>query len=129
MGQIRLLPSHLINQIAAGDVVERPASVAKELVENSLDAGATHIEVTLRDGGASYLSVTDNGKGMSPENLRLCVERHTTSKLPTEDLFHIETLGFRGRPCRLLGPLVALLSKVEPKEQKTAIDYLLKVVP
>ena len=93
---IRLLPQTLINQIAAGEVVERPASALKELIENSIDAHATQIDIKIIDGGKSYFSVTDNGKGMTKEELDLCVERHATSKLPTEDLFNINFLGFRG---------------------------------
>lgn len=93
---IRLLPQNLINQIAAGEVVERPASAVKELVENAIDAQATQIDIRLADGGRTYFSVSDNGKGMSREELILAVERHATSKLPTEDLFNIHFLGFRG---------------------------------
>ena len=94
--KIRLLESNLVNQIAAGEVIERPAAVIKELVENSIDAGSTKIEVTIRDGGRTLIVVQDNGSGMSLENLELCVERHATSKLPDGDLFNINSLGFRG---------------------------------
>ena len=93
---IRLLPQNLINQIAAGEVVERPASALKELIENAIDAGATQIDIKIQNGGKTYFAVTDNGKGMNANELSLCIERHATSKLPDDDLFNINFLGFRG---------------------------------
>ena len=91
---IKRLDAHIINQIAAGEVIESPFAVIKELVENSIDAGATQIEVGIRNGGKSFISVKDNGSGMTKEDLPLALERHATSKL--KDLFYITTLGFRG---------------------------------
>ena len=97
MAEIRKLSSELIGKIAAGEVVERPASVVKELVENAIDAGATHVTVELRGGGIEYLRISDNGKGIPAGQIRLAFERHATSKLQTEaELYCIHTLGFRG---------------------------------
>jgi len=97
MSRIHRLPLHLANQIAAGEVVERPASVVKELIENSLDAGATRISIAIEMGGKKLLRVEDDGDGMGPEDARLSIERHATSKISTpEDLGAIRTLGFRG---------------------------------
>ena len=93
---VRVLPDFLINQIAAGEVVERPASVVKELVENALDAGATQIVIDVVDGGRTMICVTDNGSGMSRDDLARAITRHATSKLPDDDLLNINFMGFRG---------------------------------
>ena len=97
MGRISVLPSDLANQIAAGEVVERPASVVKELIENAIDAGAHRIHVHVEQGGKRLVRVEDDGEGMGPEDARLSLERHATSKIRrADDLAAINTLGFRG---------------------------------
>ena len=96
-GIIKLLSDAVANQIAAGEVVQRPSSIVKELLENSIDAGATHIKLLIKDGGSTLVQVIDNGKGMSETDARLCWERHATSKINrAEDLFSLKTYGFRG---------------------------------
>src|SRR3546814_7546034 len=93
---IRRLPEHRVNRIAAGEVVERPASALKELVENAIDAGAARIAVTLASGGIDLIDVVDDGCGMAPADMRLALERHATSKLPDDAIDRVTTLGFRG---------------------------------
>ena len=94
---IRILPSNIANMIAAGEVVQRPASVVKELMENSVDAGATQVSVIIKDAGRTLIQVIDNGCGMSPDQAVLAFERHATSKISSaEDLMDIHTFGFRG---------------------------------
>ena len=105
---LRVLPETLVNRIAAGEVIERPAAVIKELAENAIDAAARHVDVVIRDGGRSFIAVTDDGHGMSRDELDLAVERHATSKLPDDDLVHIGTLGFRGEALPSIGAVSRL---------------------
>ena len=116
---ISLLPDHVANQIAAGEVVQRPASVVKELLENAVDAGATSIKLIIKDGGKTQIQVIDNGKGMTTTDARLCFERHATSKIKkAEDLFSITTKGFRGEALASIAAIaqVRLRTKTENAE-------------
>ena len=109
---IHLLPDSIANQIAAGEVIQRPASVVKELVENAIDAKATHIQIIIKDAGRTIIQVIDNGKGMSETDVRMAFERHATSKIKqAEDLFELTTMGFRGEAL----PSISAISQVEVK--------------
>lgn len=122
---IHLLPDSVANQIAAGEVIQRPASCLKELVENSLDAGATHIRVIVRDAGRTLLQVVDDGKGMSPTDARMAFERHATSKIAqASDLFQLRTMGFRGEALASICAIaqVELLTRRADDEVGTRIE-------
>ena len=115
MDIINLLPDSIANQIAAGEVIQRPASVIKELVENSLDANATHIQIVIKDAGRTLIQVIDNGKGMSATDARMAFERHATSKIKNaDDLFSLTTMGFRGEAL----PSIAAIAQVEVKTRR-----------
>ena len=105
---IRILDTNLVNQIAAGEVLERPSAAIKELIENAIDAGATRIDVAIEDGGKSFLSVTDDGFGMDKSELSLAIERHATSKIPDNDLSNIGSFGFRGEALPSIGAVARL---------------------
>jgi DNA mismatch repair protein MutL len=118
--KIRQLPPVVVNRIAAGEVVERPAAAVKELVENAIDSGAHHIEIVLHDGGQSLVAVADDGCGMSRAELDLAVERHCTSKLPDDDLLEIKSLGFRGEALPSIGAVSRLRIVSRPPGSDTA---------
>lgn len=109
---IRLLPDSVANQIAAGEVIQRPASVIKELVENAVDAGAKDIHIEVKDAGKTWIRIVDNGSGMSETDARMAFERHATSKIRNaDDLFTLRSMGFRGRPSLRYAPFRRLRSK------------------
>lgn len=123
MQVIKRLPIHLSNQIAAGEVVQRPASVVKELLENSIDAGANEVMVSVRDGGRTLISILDNGTGMNGPDALMCFERHATSKLSSiEDLFQINTMGFRGEALASIAAVAQIEMKTKTSEAFTGIQ-------
>ena len=109
MNNIKKLPDNLINQIAAGEVIERPSSALKELIENSIDAGASKISISLSEGGKTLIEVIDDGMGMNLHDLKMCLERHATSKINDGDLMHINSLGFRGEALPSIGSIANLV--------------------
>jgi len=121
---ITLLPDHVANQIAAGEVVQRPASVVKELMENAIDAGSTHVQLIIKEAGKVLIQVVDNGKGMSVTDARMAFERHATSKIKAaSDLFALNTKGFRGEALASIAAVahVEMLTKTAVDEVATQI--------
>lgn len=124
---IKLLPDHVANQIAAGEVVQRPASIVKELIENSIDAGATKIELIIRDSGKNLIQVVDNGSGMSETDARLAFERHATSKISTtEDIFRISTKGFRGEALASIAAVAEVELKTKTHDAKVGTNIYIE---
>ena len=122
---IKLLPDSVANQIAAGEVIQRPASAAKELMENALDAGATQIDLVVKDAGKSMIMVVDNGCGMSETDARMCFERHATSKISkAEDLFAIRTMGFRGEALASIAAIAQVELKTRRKEDEVGVKIV-----
>jgi DNA mismatch repair protein MutL len=123
---IKLLPEHVANQIAAGEVIQRPASVVKELLDNAIDAEATLIQLMIKEGGKVLIQVIDNGKGMSPTDARMCWERHATSKITqTEDIYHIKTNGFRGEALASVASVAQV--ELKTKNAQDAIGTLILI--
>ena len=123
---IRLLPDSIANQIAAGEVVQRPASCIKELMENAIDAGATRIQVIVRESGKQMIQVIDDGKGMSPSDLRMSIERHATSKISkAEDLFSLRTMGFRGEALASISAVAQV--EIRSRQASEELGHLLVV--
>ena len=118
---VRQLPEQVVNRIAAGEVVERPASVVKELVENAIDAGASRIDIFTDGGGRRRIGITDDGGGMTRADLALAVDRHATSKLDDEDLLRIRTLGFRGEALPSIGAVARLVDHHAPCQRAACL--------
>lgn len=119
MDRIKLLPDNIANQIAAGEVVQRPASAVKELLENALDAGATEIRLIVKEGGTQLIQITDNGLGMSSTDARMCWERHATSKISkADDLFNLSSFGFRGEALASIAAIAHVELKTKRREDE-----------
>ena len=122
---IKMLPEHIINQIAAGEVIEKPSSIVKELIENAIDAGASKIKVITKSGGKSFLQVIDNGKGMSADDLKMSIKRHATSKLPNNNLQNVNTMGFRGEALSSIANVSRMT--IASKDKKSKHGWLASV--
>ena len=125
MGSIVLLDDLTINKIAAGEVIERPANVVKELVENSIDAGSNNIIIKIKNGGKSFIKITDNGKGISPDDMDISLERHATSKIrSSNDLDKIYSNGFRGEALASISSVsnITIISRTESEELRNKND-------
>ena len=121
--ELKILPGNIANMIAAGEVVQRPASVVKELMENALDAGARQVDVVITDAGRTLVQVIDDGCGMSPDDAVLCFERHATSKIATaEDLQHILTYGFRGEALASIAAVAEVTLRTRRKEDEVGVE-------
>ena len=123
LNRIKILPDHIANQIAAGEVIQRPCSVVKELVENAVDAGATKIQVVIKDAGKTLIQVIDNGEGMSKADAITCFERHATSKIESaDDLFSLTTKGFRGEALASIASIAQVVLKTKQTDQETGAE-------
>lgn len=124
---IQLLPEHIANQIAAGEVIQRPASVVKELMENAIDAGATKVDVIIKDAGKTLIQIIDNGKGMSKDDAKMCFARHATSKVKkAEDLFTLTTKGFRGEALASIAAIAHVQLKTKESEQEVGVKICIE---
>ena len=125
MSKIRMLSESMIGKIAAGEVVERPVSAIKELIENSLDAGATSVTTEIREGGLDYIRVTDNGSGIDESDIRMAFERHATSKISREqDLDAIQTLGFRGEALASIAAVSRITLTTRTRDRDTGLKVI-----
>ncbi len=125
--KIKLLPDSVANQIAAGEVIQRPASVVKELLENALDAGASLINLIIKDAGRTLIQITDNGSGMSATDARMCFEKHATSKIKTpEDLFNLNTLGFRGEALASIAAIAQVELKTKTADEELGTEIIIE---